>query len=64
MNRDERMDWIISIENSAANVSAELGPAVVNSLLDRYNARSICDISPSNLSEVFNEIDGIEADLK
>jgi len=64
MNRDERMDWIISIENSAANVSAELGPAVVNSLLARYNARNIWDVSPSNLSEVFNELDGIEVDLK
>ena len=64
MNRDERMDWIISIESSAENVSAELGPAIVNSLLARYNARSICDISPSNLSEIFNELDGIEADMK
>jgi hypothetical protein len=64
MNRDERMDWIISIENSAAIISAELGPAVVNSLLARYNARSICDISPSNLSEVFSELYAIEADLK
>lgn len=64
MDKAERDSLIISIENSAANVSAELGPDVVNSLLARYNARSICDISLSNLSEVFNELDGIEADLK
>lgn len=59
----ERKNLIISIENSAAAVESRLGSAVVKSVLERYGAREIQDLNPSDLPEIFSELYAIEADL-
>lgn len=63
MTRNERRNWIINIENSAATVESQLGSAVVKSVFERYGAHSIRDLNPSYFSEVFSELYAIEADL-
>lgn len=63
MTKSERRNWIINIENTAATVSAQVGQAVVDSVFRRYGAHGIEDLNPSDLSEVFNELYAIEADL-
>ena len=63
MTKSEHRNWIINIENTAATVSAQVGQAVVDSVFRRYGAHGIEDLNPSDLSEVFNELYAIEADL-
>ena len=57
-------NYIISIEGSAAIISAQLGHAVVDHVFRRYGARGVEDLNPSYLSEVFSELYAIEADLR
>lgn len=64
MTNNERRNWIISIENSAAVVESQLGWEVVKSVFERYGAKNICDLNPKDLLEVFSELYAIEADLR
>lgn len=64
MKRSERENWIVNIENTADAICAELGSEVVDAVFDRYGARSVYDLSPSDYSEVFSELYAIEADLR
>ena len=64
MTRTERENWIVNIENTASFIAAEIGDDVVASTLYKYGARSIEQISSSDLSEVFSELYAIEADLR
>ncbi len=64
MTREERNNWIENIENIASFISSEIGDEVIASTLYKYGARSIEQISSSDLSEVFSELYAIEADLR
>ena len=63
MTKQERDNWIVNIENSAAAIESQLGSAVVESVFKRYGAHSTWDLSPSDLPEVFSELYAIEVDL-
>lgn len=64
VNKDERENWIINIENTASTISSQLGSAVVDGALQRYGARSVEDLNLSDLPDVFSELYAIEADLR
>ena len=64
MTSNERRDWVIKIENSAAVVESQLGWEVVKSVFERYGAKNICNLNPKDLPEVFSELYAIEADLR
>lgn len=64
MTNNERRNWIINIESSAAVVESQLGWEVVKSVFERYGAKNICDLNPKDLPEVFSELYAIEANLR
>ena len=64
MKRDERENWIINIENTASTISSQVGSAVVDAVFQKYGAKSVEDLSPNDLQDVFNELYAIEADLR
>jgi hypothetical protein len=64
VTKDERENWIINIENTASTISSQVGSAVVDAVFQRYGAKSIEDLSPCDLPDVFNELYAIEADLR
>lgn len=64
MKKSERKNWITNIENSAAAISDQLGPAVVDSIFKRYGAHGLWDLNPVHLPDVFSELYTIEADLR
>ena len=64
MTAFERENLIISIENSAAYIASENKPETVDFILAKYGAESIKQIPDCYLSEVFNELDAIEADIR
>lgn len=63
MTKHERNNWVINIENTAATIESQLGPAVIDSIFNRYGARNVWDLNSSNLPDVFSELYAIEADL-
>ncbi len=64
MTAFEREDLIISIENSAAYIASENKQETVDFILAKYGTESIEQLSDCYLSEVFNELYAIEADLR
>ena len=64
MDRNERDNWITSIEECADYIAGEIGYETVQSVLERYGARSIRGLRPYQYSEVFSELYAIEADLR
>lgn len=62
MRNSRKKDLLISIQNTASEVAGEYGDDVVKSVLERYNAASIEDLSPSNYEEVFGELYQIATD--
>ena len=64
MTKHERNNWVINIENTAATIESQLGPAVIDSIFNRYGARNVWDLNSSNLPDVFSELYAIEADLR
>ena len=64
VTKDERENWIINIENTTSTISSQVGSAVVDAVFQRYGAKSIEDLSPCDLPDVFNELYAIEADLR
>lgn len=63
MTKYERDNWIVNIENTAAAVESQLGPAVVESVFKRYGAHDIEGIYFRDLPDVFSELYAIEVDL-
>ena len=64
MKRDERENWIINIENTASTISSQVGSAVVDTVFQKYGAKSVEDLNSNDLQDVFNELYAIEADLR
>ena len=64
MKRDERENWIINIENTASTISSQVGSAIVDAVFLKYGAKSVEDLNPNDLQDVFNELYAIEADLR
>ena len=64
MKRDERENWIINIENTASTISSQVGSAVVDAVFQKSGAKSVEDLNPNDLQDVFNELYAIEADLR
>lgn len=62
MRNSRKEDLLISIQNTASEVAGEYGDDVVKNVLERYNAASIEDLSPSNYEEVFGELYQIATD--
>ena len=62
MRNSRKKDLLISIQTTASEVAGEYGDDVVKSVLERYNAASIEDLSPSNYEEVFGELYQIATD--
>ena len=59
-----KKDWIINLENVAADVATLLGKETVQHVLQKYGAKSIDDLSPCYYSEVFDELDFIANDAR
>lgn len=59
-----KKDWIINLENAAAAVAALLGKETVQHILQKYDAKSIDDLSPCYYSEVFDELDFMANDAR
>lgn len=64
MTRDERNNWIANIENTASFIETEIRAETVDFVLGKYGAKSVEQISSSDLPDVFNELYAIEADLR
>lgn len=64
MTKIERQNWIINIENTASFIASEIGAKTVDFVLEKYGARSIEQITSSDLSAVFGELYAIEANLR
>ena len=62
MNKAERDNWLINIENTAAEVAANVGQETVDFVLSKYGARSIYTLKSSDLSDVFSELYAIASD--
>lgn len=62
MTRNERNNWLINIENTAAEVAANVGQETVNFVLSKYVVKSIYALKSSDLSEVFSELYAIASD--
>ncbi len=64
MKREERENWITSIECCANRITEEIGYETVAFVLGKYGAKSVEALCPEDYSEVFSELYAIEADLK
>ena len=64
MTKEEKLNWITSIENSADYIANELGYEVVRSVLEYHGAKSIENLDPGQYSEVFSALYAIEADIR
>ena len=64
MIREEKNNWIVNIENTAAYIASELGEEAVASTLYKYGVSSVAQIASSDLAGVFSELYAIEADLR
>ena len=64
MEMMSKKDWIINLENAAAEVSTLLGKETVQHVLQKYGARSIEDLSPCHYSEAFDELDFMANDAR
>ena len=64
VTKDERENWIINIENTASTISSQVGSAIVDAVFQKYGAKSVEDLNPNDLQDVFNELYAIEADLR
>ena len=64
MKMMSKKDWIINLENAAAEVAVLLGQETVQHVLQKYGARSIDDLSPCYYSEAFDELDFMANDAR
>ena len=64
MEMMSKQDWIINLENTAADVAALLGRETVKHILQKYGSGTIADLSLAYYSEVFDELDFIASDAR
>ena len=57
-------DYLTSIEESASFICREGRVDLVKGVLQEHHARSIDELRPSDLQEVFSELYAYEADLR
>lgn len=62
MTRGEHNNWLINIENTAAEVAANVGQETVDFVLSKYGAKSVYSLKSSDLSDIFNELYAIASD--
>lgn len=62
MTKDERNNWVINIENTAAEVAANVGQETVDFVLSKYGAKSVYALKSSDLSDIFSELYAIASD--
>lgn len=62
MTKSEKKMWLTNIENAADAVAAEYGSEVAQSVLQRYDAHGIHDLSPCYYNEVFADLELIAND--
>lgn len=59
MDRKERLNWTLNIENHIAEATAKVGSTVVQAVFHRYDARSLRDLNPCYYAEVFADLQQI-----
>ena len=64
MTRQVRENWIVNIENATSFIASEIGNETVGFVLEKYGAETIDEIADCDLSDVFNELDAIEAEIR
>lgn len=64
MTTNEKDSYVTSIEESASIISSQVGPAVVDSVFQKYGAHGVEDMNPCDLQDVFSELYAIEVDLR
>lgn len=64
VTKDERDNWIINIENTASTISSQVRSAVIDAVFRKYDAKSVEDLNPNDLPDIFSELYAIEADLR
>ena len=62
MTRDDRNNWLINIENTTAEVAANVGQETVDFVLSKYGAKSVYALKSSDLSDIFSELYAIASD--
>ena len=62
MTRSERNNWLINIENTAAEVATNVGQETVDFVLNKYGTKSVYALKSSDLSDVFSELYTIASD--
>ena len=64
MKKNERLNWIDNINNTAAAIASIIGSATVTSVFERVGVTCAEEANDSDLPEIFSELYAIEADLK
>lgn len=64
MKMMSKQDWIINLENVAAEVATLWGKETVRHILQKYSVRSLEDLNPCHYSEVFDELDFMANDAR
>lgn len=62
MTRGERNNWLINIENTAAEVAVNVGQETVDFVLSKYGVKNVYALKSSVLSEVFSELYAVASD--
>lgn len=62
MTKSDKENWLINIENTAAEVADMYGYKVVESVFQRFQAKCIEELNPSDYPAVFSELYAIEVD--
>ena len=50
-------DWMINLQNAAAAVAKTYGHSEVRSILEKYGATTLSNLSPCYYGEVFGELE-------
>ena len=56
MAKDEQEIWINSIQDTISKINSHFGLAQVSFIFRNHNAKTIEDLDPSDLPDVFSEI--------
>lgn len=62
MNKSEKENWILNIENSASVVASEIGQETVDFIFQKYGAKSVYDLNPCDYQNLWNELYFYEID--
>ena len=64
MKSNERDNWLINIDNSAAAVASQLGSAAVEAVFRRCGIACAEEADDCDLAEIFSELYALEADSR